>query len=133
MSTVDQTAAPAKPQHGIFCPICNTGVLYRIAVTDDGESLHCFNCETTGTVHATETWEPVRDADDAGGPAGFQLTSAQVAAKKEAGIDALTLTAPAAPASTAAPAAAVDEPHATHDVLPPDEAQQQQQQGSGNG
>lgn len=130
MSTVADTAAVAKPAHGGHCPICNTGILFLIAETDEGEYLACFNCDTRGTVHKTEEWVPSVDPTTQS-PTGFTVAHDQLAAKREAGIDIEQAAARSRAAGSPPPATGETvEPHEQHDLVPPaDEQQQQQQEG----
>lgn len=116
-------AAPAapvatdKPAHGSHCPVCNNGILFKIAETADGEYLACFNCETRGTVHKTDEWVPSVDPTT-NTPSGFTVTHDQLAAKQALDVEqasARARIATAAPATEAPPV----EPHEQHDVVPP--------------
>lgn len=127
MATPSTTGAPPKPTHGSRCPVCNNGVLYLIAVSDAGEYLWCFNCNTGDTIPREGEWQHLTSADPQNeAPTGFRLRPAQLEAKREAGVEPYgshdhPAFAGAAPAQPAEPAA----PHDQHDVVPPGEPQQQ--------
>jgi hypothetical protein len=68
----------ATLRDGDRCPLCNAGVLYKIAETADGWLLKCFNCDRSGSVHR-ETGYLVQ-VPESGSPAGFTQTAEQLAA-----------------------------------------------------
>lgn len=118
MSTVAQTGGAAKPAEGGHCPVCNNGLLFKIAENADGIYLACFNCDTRGTVSNADEWVASVDPTQQT-PVGFQVTHDQLEAKRALDIEqavARRRAADAAPATAPAPPA---EPHETHDVAPP--------------
>ena len=95
-------AGHATADHGDRCPLCNNGILYKIAESRAGRLLHCFNCSRSGSVHATDGYKIAADPDE--GATGFTQTPEQLAAKAEALSQLPAAPAAAAPVEQTAPA-----------------------------
>lgn len=70
----------AELNEGDHCPLCNVGVLFKIAEDKDSVTLRCFNCMRQGSHRPSKGYQ-VHTTAPTQTPTGFTLSAAQHAAK----------------------------------------------------